>query len=165
MNYQLSHKMNSNVNTSFHHSKNARLIWSQLYIIITHSRYYQALHMTSDQFLALSNLALKVVSAKIYSKVGIILEVNIKVVVKTWMTRRSIADYTNTSQHGFACFILHPSFKRPFFVGKNSNLLNQKSGFDVLFGGEGGFMKNVRSKIDLRVSPESSSKSIFYHFL
>ena len=39
--------------------------------------------MTNDQFLAFSNLAVKVVSAKIYSKVGIILEVNNEVVVET----------------------------------------------------------------------------------
>ena len=36
--------------------------------------------------------------------------------------KRCIADYTSTSLHGFAYFVLHPSFKRSFFVGKNSNL-------------------------------------------
>ena len=39
--------------------------------------------MTSDRFLVLNNLALKVVSAKNCSKVGIILEVNNEVVVET----------------------------------------------------------------------------------
>ena len=39
--------------------------------------------MTSDRFLALINSTLKVVSGKNYSKVGIILEVNNEVVVKT----------------------------------------------------------------------------------
>ena len=38
--------------------------------------------MTSDQRLALSNLALKVVSTKNYSKVGTILEVNNEVVIE-----------------------------------------------------------------------------------
>ena len=30
--------------------------------------------------------------------------------------------YTSTSLHGFEYFVLQPSFKRPFSVGKNSNL-------------------------------------------
>ena len=100
--------------------------------------------MISDQFLALNNIALKVVSVKKYSKVWIILEVNNEVVAETWMARRSIADYINTSLHGFAYFVLHPSFKRPFFAGENSNLLHRfKISFDVLSGEGGGFMKNV----------------------
>ena len=78
--------------------------------------------MTSDQFLALSNSALKEVSGKNYSKVGIILEVNNEIAVETRMSKRCIADYTNTSLNGSAYFLLHPSFKRPFFVVKNSNL-------------------------------------------
>ena len=44
---------------------------------------YQALYMTSDRFLALSNSALKKVSGKNYSKVGIILKVNNEVVAET----------------------------------------------------------------------------------
>ena len=39
--------------------------------------------MTSDQFLVLSNSALKEVSVKNYSKVGIILEVNNEIAVET----------------------------------------------------------------------------------
>ena len=77
--------------------------------------------MASDRFLVLSNSALKVLS-KNYSKVGIILDVNNEVVVETWMAKRCIDDYTSASLHGFAYFVLQPSFKRPFFVGKNSNL-------------------------------------------
>ena len=41
------------------------------------------MHMTSDQFLALSNSTLKVLSAKKDSKIGTILEVNNEVVVET----------------------------------------------------------------------------------
>ena len=74
--------------------------------------------MTRGHFLALSNSALKVVSGKKYSKVGIILEVNNDVAVERWIAKICIADYTNTSLHGFAYFIFHSSFKRPFFVGK-----------------------------------------------
>ena len=59
---------------------------------------------------------------KRFLKFGIFLEVNNEVLVETWMAKRCIADYTNTYSHGFAYFVLHPSFKRPFFVGKNSNL-------------------------------------------
>ena len=44
------------------------------------------------------------------------------VVVETWMTKRCIADYTNTSLQGFAYFVPHPSFKRPLIEGKKSNL-------------------------------------------
>ena len=44
---------------------------------------YQALHVTSNRFLVLSNCALKVVNGKDYSKIGIILEVNNKVVAET----------------------------------------------------------------------------------
>ena len=80
--------------------------------------------MTSDRFLALSNSALKVVSGNNHYKVGIILEVNNEFVVETLMAKRCIAYYTNASLHGFAYFVLHPSCKRPFFVGKNSNLFN-----------------------------------------
>ena len=75
--------------------------------------------MTSDWFLAVDNLTLKVVYAKNYCKVGIISKVHNEVVVETWMAKRSIADYNKTSLHGFAYYILHTSFKRPFFVGKN----------------------------------------------
>ena len=39
--------------------------------------------MTSDQFLALSNSALKVLKGKNYSKVWIILDINNEVVVET----------------------------------------------------------------------------------
>ena len=56
-----------------------------------------------------------------YSKVGVKLEVNNEVLVEAWMAKRYIVDYTSTSLHDFAYFVLHPSFKRPFFVGKNSN--------------------------------------------
>ena len=38
------------------------------------------------------------------------------------MVKRCIADYTNPSLHGFAYFVLHSSFKRPFMGVKNSNL-------------------------------------------
>ena len=47
------------------------------------------------------------------------------------MTKRCIADYTNT----VAYFVLHPSFKRPFFIGKNPNLLHRKSGLMFFLGG------------------------------
>ena len=69
--------------------------------------------MRIDRFLALSNSALKVVRGENYSKVGIILEVNNKV-VKTSMAKKYIADYTNTSLNDFAHFVVHPSFKRLF---------------------------------------------------
>ena len=46
------------------------------------------------------------VSLKNYSKVGIILEVYNDVVVETCMAERYVADYTNTSLHGFAYFVL-----------------------------------------------------------
>ena len=62
--------------------------------------------MTSDRFLALSNLTLKVVIGKNYSKFEIILEVNNTVALEIWIMKRCIADYTNTSLHGFAYFEL-----------------------------------------------------------
>ena len=64
--------------------------------------------MKSDWFLALSNSASKVVPiGKNYSKVGVVLRVNNDVVVKTWMTKRCTADYTSTSLHGLAYFVIH----------------------------------------------------------
>ena len=61
--------------------------------------------MTSYRFSALGNSALKVVSGKNYSTFGIILEVNNEVLVETCMAKRCIADYTNTSLHGFAYIV------------------------------------------------------------
>ena len=78
--------------------------------------------MTSDRFLALGNSTPKLIIGKNYSKIEIILEVNNAVVVKIWMTKSCIADYTNTSLHRSAYFVLHSSFKRPLIVGKKSNL-------------------------------------------
>ena len=66
----------------------------------------KAIHITRNWFLALSNSKLKVVSLKNYFKVGIILEVYNDVVVETCMAERYVADYTNTSLHGFAYFVL-----------------------------------------------------------
>ena len=68
------------------------------------------------------NSTLKLITGEKYSKLEIILEVNNAVVVKKWMTKRCIADYTNTSLHGFAYFLSHPSLKRPLIVSKKSNL-------------------------------------------
>ena len=62
--------------------------------------------VTSDRFLALTNSAFTVVSEKNYSKFGIILDINNEVVVETLMAKRCIADYTNTSLHGFAYSVL-----------------------------------------------------------
>ena len=90
--------------------------------------------MTRDWFLALNNLALKVVCVKNYSKVGTISKVHNEVAVETWMAKRSIADYINASLHGFAYYIIHTSFKRPFFVGKNfDHLFDFKSLILLLF--------------------------------
>ena len=100
--------------------------------------------MASNQFLALNNLALKVESAKNYYKVEIILDVNNEDVVETLMAKRSITDYMNTSFHCFSYLVLHSSFKRPFFVGKNSNLLRRNSGLTIYWGWRGVFFfKNV----------------------
>ena len=66
-----------------------------------------------------------VVTGKNYFKVGIILEVNNEVVVETRMAKRCIANYTNIPLHGFTYSALHPSFKRPFSVGKNLVLQNR----------------------------------------
>ena len=101
------------------------LIWGLHCVTIMEPLYYTASILTSiltrDRFLALRNFTLKLISEKTYSKLQIILEVNNALVVETWMTKRCIADYTNTSLHGFAYFVPHP-FKRPLIVGKKSNL-------------------------------------------
>ena len=44
---------------------------------------------------------------KNYSKVGVVLRVNNEVVVKIWMTKRCTADYSSTSLHGLAYFVIH----------------------------------------------------------
>ena len=67
--YQLSYKTNSNVNTSFRHSKNeyARTVDFKVTLCYYYTEpLYYVVHMTSDQFLALSNSTLKVVSEKNY---------------------------------------------------------------------------------------------------
>ena len=69
----------------------------------------------------LRNSTLKLISGENYSKLEIILEVNNAVLFKKWMMKRCIADYTNTSLHGFAYFVPHP-FNRPLIVSKKSNL-------------------------------------------
>ena len=146
--HQLSYKTNSNVNTSYRHCKNECARTFDLKVTLCY--YYTELLLLSTAYDKQSIFSVKqhsIESGKCqkYCKVWIILEVNNdEVVVETWMARRSIADYINTSLHGFAYFVLHPSFKRPFFAGENSNLLHRfKISFDVLSREGGGFMKNV----------------------
>ena len=84
--------------------------------------FYINLYLNKRSIFSVKNSTLKLISGKNYSKLEIILEVNNAVVLETWMTKSCIADYTNTSLHGFAYFVLHPFFKRPLIVGKKSNL-------------------------------------------
>ena len=80
----------------------------------------------SDLNSTLRNSTLKLISGENYYKLETTLEVNNALVVKTWMAKRCIADYTNTSLHGFAYFIPHP-FKRPLIVSKKPNLFFLRS--------------------------------------
>ena len=95
---------------------------------------------------------------KTIPKVGIILEVNNEVLVKTWMEKRCIADYTNTSLHGFVYFVHHP-FKKPFLVGKNSYLLHRKSTLTFYLGE--GLGLRVASNVFLRSNHRSSRPELF----
>ena len=58
--------------------------------------------MKSDWCLALNNSALKRVVGKTIPNLGL----NNEIAVETWVMKRFIADYTNTSLHGFAYFVL-----------------------------------------------------------
>ena len=95
---------------------------------------------------------------KTIPKVGIILEVNNEVLVKTWMTKRCLADYTNTSLHGFVYFVHHP-FKKPFLVGKNSYLLHRNSTLTFYLGE--GLGLRVASNVFLRSNHRSSRPKLF----
>ena len=96
---------------------------------------------------------------KTIPKVGIILDVNNEVLVKTWMAKRCIADYTNTSLHAFVYFVHHP-FKRPFLVGKNSYLLHRKSTLTFYLGE--GLGLRVASNVFLRSNHRSSRPEVFF---
>ena len=80
------------------------------------------------------------------------------------MVKKSIDDCSNTSLLGFAYFVLHPSFKIPFFVVKNSNLFHRKSGLRFYWGRRWVYEKHrsdaFHSKIDLRVVPKGVGKYV-----
>lgn len=100
--------------------------------------------MTSDQRLALSNLALKVVSTKNYSKVGTILEVNNEVVIEILLYMVSHILYS-------IFFLKDPSLQ---VKTQTCYIENQVWRF---FRGSGWVF---HSKIDLRVAPKGVGKYV-----
>ena len=106
--------------------------------------------MIRDQFLALSNSILKVVSGKNYSKFAINLEWNNEVVFEMWMAEKCIAGYTNIF-FNWVCIFCTAFFggalqydRWLIFMWKDTSKIR----FDVLLGGggrgwEGEFMENV----------------------